>query len=712
MGVQVTIGGDRLRSGSKMRTNLHGYGWSSHDLSYVWRSTQNFGTLVPCFKKVALVGDTWHIDTSVMARTLPTAGPLYGSAKVQVDFFFYPFRLAIGALHNNLNGIGMNMENVLFPEIKLKPYTNLADEIDNSQIAPDSLHAYLGIRGVGNVVGYQNLINNNGAEISLERAFNGTPFIAYMDIVKNFYINKQENNFPVITAAETGLTIDYAKIFSQSSAWKVYESTNTKKGTAYLNTIEIYTLFSIKLGAPISQENLTEQDFISNFKVWVRNNGQDAKEYRLNGKRAIFKRWIKNDFLNNITGLEFYYPNTEFRNLYSPVADTGNITITAINSAYTPNDTAGKYVFNTIKFYPIKQLDDMRALILSQNVGERITIDDKNTQNLPEVYARLAKKTVNWAVDEKGRNIQQLYAYYSQSGLAIKTYQSDIFNNWLKTSWIEEISQKSKVITTSGGFTMDALAMARRTWNYLNRIAVSGGTYQDWEEATTGIDVQHFCESPIFMGGMSFDLVFDEIVSTAASGDEPLGTLAGRGNITNVKGGKITIKAKEYGYIIGIVSYTPRIDYYQGNEWDEYSLNSMADLYKPEFAGIGFQDLITEQMAWWTTSTSIDDGNKFIQKSAGKQPSWLQYQTAYNQVYGDFARAGNADFMVITRRYKPNNTFGEDILGIRDLTSYIDPTDYSYLFAKKDIDTQPIWTQIKFDVEVRRIMSASVMPSL
>jgi hypothetical protein len=48
-------------------------------------------------------------------------------------------------------------------------------------------------------------------------------------------------------------------------------------------------------------------------------------------------------------------------------------------------------------------------------------------------------------------------------------------------------------------------------------------------------------------------------------------------------------KADEPGYIFCITSLTPRVDYFQGNEWDLY-LNTMDDLHKPQLDGIGFQD--------------------------------------------------------------------------------------------------------------------------
>ena len=52
---------------------------------------------------------------------------------------------------------------------------------------------------------------------------------------------------------------------------------------------------------------------------------------------------------------------------------------------------------------------------------------------------------------------------------------------------------------------------------------------------------------------------------------------------------------------MGIMSITPRIDYSQGNKWYMTELDNMNDLHKPALDGIGFQELITEQMAWWDT---------------------------------------------------------------------------------------------------------------
>ena len=113
---------------------------------------------------------------------------------------------------------------------------------------------------------------------------------------------------------------------------------------------------------------------------------------------------------------------------------------------------------------------------------------------------------------------------------------------------------------------MDALNLAQKVYNMLNRIVVSGGTYRDWLETVyTGSNYFERCETPIFEGGTSQEIVFQEVVSNSASQDEPLGTLAGRGVTTGKqRGGHIKIKVTEPGYIMCISSITPRIDYSQG----------------------------------------------------------------------------------------------------------------------------------------------------
>ena len=55
-------------------------------------------------------------------------------------------------------------------------------------------------------------------------------------------------------------------------------------------------------------------------------------------------------------------------------------------------------------------------------------------------------------------------------------------------------------------------------------------------------------------------------------------------------------------------SITPRIDYSQGNKWWT-RLENMDDFHKPTLDAIGFQELIAEEAAAW--STELDENYKY-----------------------------------------------------------------------------------------------------
>ena len=64
-------------------------------------------------------------------------------------------------------------------------------------------------------------------------------------------------------------------------------------------------------------------------------------------------------------------------------------------------------------------------------------------------------------------------------------------------------------------------------------------------------------------------------------------------------------------------------------------------------------------------------------------------------------------FMVLNRNYSisPNKQ-------IEDLTTYIDPVKFNYIFADTDLDAMNFWVQTRFDIKVRRLISARQIPNL
>lgn len=679
--MERTLGGDRLGTGNKQKVYMHGYERSTHDLSYVWRSTLASGTLVPFLTEVALPGDTFDIDLSCLMHTHPTVGPLFGSYKIQLDLFQIPIRLYQGKLHMNMLGIGMDMSQIKLPQIVVagRPIDR-NNIIDNQQINSSCLLSYLNIRGVGDRVA--------DTQRYVIRKFNAIPYLAYWDIYKNYYANKQEEIGYMISTDKTQITPTLTSATIKNSNPEI---------TLTINPVPPYTYQDATLDAD-SYIEITGTNIRADFdpkRLWLitKNDWTGVTDVPLPAT-ALWTNWTINDTLGTIVG-------TGWTGIGMFPKGFGGIT--AIG---TLDENVDK--IPQMKQFPLSNIDDMRINILTSS--DSATAFEINGQS-PSPYGEVLSYT------DDGTTLTRIGALFNQEGLGVKTYQSDLFNNWISTEWIDGvdgISAITAIDTSDGNFTIDELNLSRKIYDMLNRIAVSGGSYDDWLDAVYTHERTRSAENPMYMGGLIKELVFEEVVSFAEGGavdgsQQPLGTLAGKGTMGGQhKGGKTIIKVDEPSYIMGIMSLTPRIDYSQGNKWDT-NLKTMNDFHKPALDEIGFQDLITDQMAWFDTKVA-NDGTLTL-KSAGKQPAWINYMTNVNQVRGNFANQNEQMFMVLNRRYEPaaDGTTG---VKIKDLTTYIDPSKFNHIFANTRLDAQNFWAQVGVKITARRKMSAKLIPNL
>jgi len=684
--MKTEIGGDRLGSGNKQEVSLRNYERSSHDLGYIWRSSMASGTLVPFMSEVALPGDSFDIDLDCDVKTLPTVGPLFGSYKVQLDVFQCPVRLYNGKLHMNMLNIGMDMSQILLPQLKMYSYYD-ATKGDNQQINSSSIYSYLNMRGLG---------RNSG--VYQKREFNAVPYLGYWDIYKNYYANKQEERGYVIHAVDLD---NEMKVITAKLTTRTYGGTITEYGNINGNEVTVDTSGQSGSGLEALIYNVaTTLVFHTKYNNANNRYGKpDTEEFtvKIAGVGVdcvtVFEEVIQ------VQNEDSTYTTT-FRGYSGTEAD--NQTWESEQTTVENTEEAGLGT-PQLKEFPLDNIDDMRMDILEAvRDTTAFSIDDSSSAPYGDGLKNTGSITSGTA---------KFYKTASQEGLGIKTYQSDLFNNWISTEWIDGsngINEVTAVSTSGDEFTIDSLNLANKVYNMLNRIAISGGSYDDWLDAVYTHERAKSCENPIYHGSLIKELAFEEVVSmsdTQINGeDQPLGTLAGRGRLTGKnKGGKIKIKVDEPSYIIGLVSLTPRIDYSQGNKWDT-NLKTMNDLHKPALDAIGYQDLITDQMAWF--DTEVDTGGNVTYSTAGKQPAWINYMTNVNQTRGSFAEQGNSMFMTLNRRYEQGTT------GIEDLTTYVDPSKYNNIFAQTALDSQNFWVQISNKIIARRKMSAKVIPNL
>ena len=93
---------------------------------------------------------------------------------------------------------------------------------------------------------------------------------------------------------------------------------------------------------------------------------------------------------------------------------------------------------------------------------------------------------------------------------------------------------------------------------------------------------------------------------------------------------------------MGIGSITPRIDYSQGNEFFN-EFQTLDDIHKPALDGIGYQDSLNWQRAWWD---DVYTANGYrTQTAAGKTVAWINYMTNFNKTFGNFATGQSESFI-------------------------------------------------------------------
>ena len=661
MAIVRTLGKNTLGDNNKMKIAMRDYDMSTHDISTVFRSSVGVGMLVPFCKILCQKGDI--IDINLINKTLsqPTLGPLFGSFKLQHFMFFGGFRLYNSWLHNNRTGIGMKMSDIKLPMMKANTVGTAIKAETN--ISASALYKYLG----------WSKSRRTGSDSTAGVVKNGVPLLMYLDIFKNYFANTQESKFYMISSVGSEPTIKAGFGGTASADYKL-----PKTG---LN-VTLKDTDTVMITIPSS-----------------------LKDYEKAWSSIVFA--IRDNKTNSGTQITANKLTTD--------ATKATITLNKFTTLYPSGGTLVSILLNStaafgafLKQYDLKLLDQIRDVILHKKGNETLIIRGENFNTASNGSPEL-KTFIDDLINSQSNKL---------GGMLLKTYDSDIFNNWVRTDWIDGaggITELTSIDITAndGKLTMDALNLQQKVYNMLNRIAVAGGTYRDWLETvyTAGKYLDR-PETPVFIGGMTQYIEFDEVISKSATetvyGSQPLGDIAaiGRGG-KPMNNGHVHYQCEEPGYIMGLMAITPMIDYSQGNDFD-LNLETIDDLHKPALDGIGYQDLIQEQMVG---ETSVYEGSLYLSKmrhlAANKTVAWIDYMTNYNRTYGDFAAGEALDFMVLNRRYEVGNDNT-----IKDLTTYIDPQKYIEIFADTSIDSQNFWVQTVIQATRRGNYSAKQIPFL
>lgn len=243
--------------------------------------------------------------------------------------------------------------------------------------------------------------------------------------------------------------------------------------------------------------------------------------------------------------------------------------------------------------------------------------------------------------------------------------------------------------------TINELRKATALQRFLEISARCGARYKEFVLGHFGVDVPDGrLQRPEFLGGGTCKMQISEVLQTSASvqsetGDitSSLADMAGHG----IAFGKTNYCKKsfpEHGYVMAILSITPRAGYYQGIRKDLLKQDRL-DFYSPEFAHLGEQPI---QMA--ELYTSYNEANYDPNETFGYTPRYAEYKFIPNQIHGTFK--DNMDAWHMARRFAKKPTLSKEFLEVNEYVNDLNrvfavpgtaekPLEHFYVYTYNDV---------------------------
>lgn len=199
-------------------------------------------------------------------------------------------------------------------------------------------------------------------------------------------------------------------------------------------------------------------------------------------------------------------------------------------------------------------------------------------------------------------------------------------------------------------------------------------------------------QRPQFLGGGRMPISVSEVLQTSSTDEtSPQANMAGHGISAGINNG-FKHYFEEHGYIIGIMSITPRSGYQQGVPRDFTKFDNM-DFYFPEFAHLSEQEIKNQEVF-----LSADGDND---KTFGYTPRYAEYKYHQSEAHGDFR--GSLSFWHLNRIFEDRPNLN---------TTFVECKPSNRVFATSEIEDDKFWVQIYQDVKALRLMPKYGTPML
>lgn len=243
--------------------------------------------------------------------------------------------------------------------------------------------------------------------------------------------------------------------------------------------------------------------------------------------------------------------------------------------------------------------------------------------------------------------------------------------------------------------TIEDFRRASAIQRFFERLIRTGRRYKEVLMAAFGENADDGrLQRPELIFRISNPVVISEVLNTSDTANAPQGALAGHG-IGVSSGGYGSYKAKEHGFILGILSVMPMTAYQNGLPQWLSNKTTHLEYFWPEFSNLG-EDIVKNNEIFAYTPTAQNT-------TFGYLPRYSRYRTLHNRVAGQF------------RDTKVNQHFGRvfDLSGIPALNqSFLECTPGKRIFAVTDPNIDELDAHILHRITAIRPVPKFGIPSL
>lgn len=176
-------------------------------------TSASWGTLIPTNVTRVIAGDDFSFQPGVGVQALPIVAPFMGSVCVKKEYFFIPDRIYNIERQLNFQGITDTPDTVykpsMAPPIPFDIGNPSGDKID---ISVSDVQTDLPLQSLGKIVGPGSLADYMGEAPGsiVTGVIDLTPYIGYIDIYYNYYINQQYDLVPTsLAGTQSDSAMDY-----------------------------------------------------------------------------------------------------------------------------------------------------------------------------------------------------------------------------------------------------------------------------------------------------------------------------------------------------------------------------------------------------------------------------------------------------------------------------------------------------------------------